>query len=297
MTGYVSATPAARALARRYRLDLSATGRGRVTASSYAAETRLGNIAHRIAATDTDPEYDIDDVVALEVQRARSGVPWAGEHPVDWAARTDRIAASSAASWHARHQTDPAAVEATLRQLYPTPHIRVFAAALGIADGPADTDAEYAHLFPPTPAARSSRTSSRTTSISAAGLIPEVDASPPRPRTVYRNPVEELRATHPELVAAAERGGRAPTMFAGGDLPSSSASGIDPKALAALPWRARLAAAWEPTLVEAHRLAEEYADPELGAWMSSQALANHPAVRDYIGRVNNWAATSGLDAR
>lgn len=233
-----------------------------------------------------------EQVLAALRQRVQASArPWGSGDPVDWAVRGERIAASSADWWRTRHREDPAGVERTLMQLHPVTGLHwLTAAAARIDDEDDELDREIAHLSPPGSPGR--RNATGPSYVAASAYAPGVDASPPM--AGYANAVEELRSTHPALVRAAERGGPAPTMFAGGDYPSSTASGIDPRALDSLPWRARLAASWEPTLAGAHRIAEQYTDDEIGAWEASQDLGRKPAVADYIAHVQQWAATSGL---
>lgn len=288
------ASPEACQLIRRYRLHV---GQPELTQVIAARAKRAGG--RRIAASFADQALDVEDVVALEVRRAQTGKPWAEEGLIEYALRTDRLHPSSESYWRARHRDDPAGTERVVRQLHPTPSVRIAAAALDRADTTFRTDEDEidaAFNYPGSPSYRPGAAAlSDTRSVSAAGWSPMVEASPDR--TVYPTYVDELRATHPELVRAAESGGPPPSMFAGGDYPTTTASGIDPAALAGLPWRARLAAAWEPSLVEAHRIVEIYSDSEFGAWMSSESLARRSAVQDHVSDVNSWAATSGLDTQ
>jgi hypothetical protein len=212
--------------------------------------------------------------------------PWGTGNPVAWAEATDRITASSAGFWQAKHREAPAEVEATLIQLTPVPR-SLLAASLPVVDL---LEEAYEAMFAGVPTSGAPAAGTRRTS--ASYQPPPVIAGPAP--TDFRNAVEELRSTHPQLVAAAERGVPAPSMFSGGDYPTSTASGLSPTALYGLPWRARLAAAWEPDLAQAHRIVEECAagDP----WGLEQSLAGSPAVRDYVAQVRAWAATSGVNA-
>jgi hypothetical protein len=179
--------------------------------------------------------------------------------------------------------------------LLPLPQLRILAEAYGIGStdsGDDEIDAMFNYPGSPSQRRPPGAPAPGPTSVAAAARVPQVEASPAR--TTYSNAVEELRASHPDLVRAAERGGPPPTMFATGDYPTTTASGIDASALHGLPWRARLAAAWEPTLAKAHAVVENYSDPEFGPWQAAQDFARHPAVLDYVSRVNSWAATSGL---
>lgn len=285
--GYFRATGPAAALARRYGLDVDHADMNHVVGLRFA-RVQAGQ-ATRVTASYADPTLDVEDIVGLEVDRAKTGRPWAETGLVDYLVRTDRIhaGAASVAAWQAAYRRDPAGTEAAARQLYPLPQVRLMAAALDRADGDVDPDADLDAAIDrlTSPAGR------RPQHVAAAARVPQVEASPVR--TVYPNAVEELRASHPDLVRAAERGGPPPTMFGTGDMPTTSASGIAVGALYGLPWRARLAAAWEPELARAHALVENYSD-ELGPWQAAQDFARHPAVLDYVSRVNSWAATSGL---
>lgn len=284
MAGGIDATPEARQLARRYRIDLGQVDLERVIAS------RIHSIdaghAQRIAASYAEPELDVADVVALELARTEAGQPWPGD-PVEYAILTDRLNPAGADFWRARHRAEPAAVEATLRQLHPFPEARLTAAALDrVAVGLGRTPDAYDAVYGP---------DDQPTSVTASGYEqPRTAASPPRPSATYPTAVEEIRASHPQLVAQTERGGPAPQMFAAGDLPASTASGLDPAALVGLPWRVKLAAAWAPTLADAHRLAEMYADAD-DAYFANADLANNPAVRDHLGEVEEWLRSSGVE--
>lgn len=127
----------------------------------------------------------------------------------------------------------------------------------------------------------------------AVSRIPQVTASPPTPRA-YANAVEEIRSHHPELIAAALADVPAPELFPGsGDYPQATASGIDPAALAGLPWRARLAAAWEGNRVAAFRITQDFGGPG-GDIDAFGELGGHPAVTAYVNAVMNWFATAGI---
>lgn len=234
-----------------------------------------------------------DEVLAAirdrQVQAARPPGPWGSGDPVAWALTTGRVTASSADFWRARHRTDPADVEATLVQLYPVLGATIAAGAVPAHNEAADA---YSALY-------ATGTTAGPRSIAAAGYAgrqPTVDASPERPTgVVFRNPLEQLRSTHPAVVASAERGGPAPALFeAGGNLPTSTASGEDPALLAGLPWQAKLCAAYAPTSAEMFRVIQTYSGPE-AQWQADGELMNDPHVRDAVGALYEWARTSGLD--
>jgi hypothetical protein len=207
--------------------------------------------------------------------------PWGSRHPVAWALSSDRITVTDVGNWVARYANNPAATGAVLASLTPAPDLRAHAGAATV--DPAEM--AYESLYGPAMGA--------SRPVSAAGYRqPAVDASPAL--TTDRNAVEELRATHPDLVRAAERGGPPPEMFAGnGDYPALTVSGVDPVLLHSLPWRARLAAAWAPTRAEAARLIEDFSG-DAGDVFADESLASNPAVTDYIERVQYWAANSGF---
>lgn len=190
--------------------------------------------------------------------------PWGTLHPIGWGYVTGRITAASVPEWRQRYDADPVGVASTLAQCFP---------ALG-AQGPEQVRASAGV-------------------ITAAGVVshvPDVAASPPGPQAA-RNAVDELRQTHPGLVDAASKVGPPPSLFAEGDMPRATASGLDPAALRGLPWRAKVAAAWEPNRVDAFRIAQDYGTPD-GDVMSRVELAGHPAVSRHINAVNAWAAAT-----
>jgi hypothetical protein len=78
-----------------------------------------------------------------------------------------------------------------------------------------------------------------------------------------------------------------PTMFGAGDLPSFTASGIDPGVLAGIPWTARHAAAAAPTTAAAYAIIEEVSGPD--GDLEAARYAGHGACRDYQNRVRSWA--------
>jgi hypothetical protein len=76
--------------------------------------------------------------------------------------------------------------------------------------------------------------------------------------------------------------------------PASTASGIPVPALRNLPWRAKLACAFEPNLARAFELTQVYGVGPDADWDAFHELGNHPAVRDYMGRVMAWYASAGV---
>jgi pyruvate/2-oxoglutarate dehydrogenase complex dihydrolipoamide acyltransferase (E2) component len=83
--------------------------------------------------------------------------------------------------------------------------------------------------------------------------FPEGDAFRPNPL------VDDLRRSNPALHRLASAEGPAPTLFPGGDLPMTTAAGIDPAVLARVPWMAR------------HGVAS--------AVSSAQGLFDHPGLK------------------
>lgn len=186
--------------------------------------------------------------------------PWGSLHPVGWSYVTGRITAGSVPDWQQRYDVDPNGVARSLAMCVP---------GLG-PQGPAAIQA----------------------AAGVATTVPHIAASEPRPPG-RRNAVDELRNTHPGLIEAASRGEPPPTLFAEGDQPRTTASGIEPAAIARLPWRARLAAAWERDRLAAFRITQDFGGPD-GEDMSQVEFAGHPAVARHIAEVHQWARTSGL---
>lgn len=210
----------------------------------------------------------VDDWVTREGMRVQASAgltgPWGPMHPVAWGYCSGRYAASEVAAWRERFETDPAGTAAWIAQSYPgfgpqgPAHIR---AAAGV-----------------------------TTSASALAQAPQVEPAPTGPRW-HRNAADELRNTHPGLIdAITHDAGPPPNLFAEGDLPRITASGIDPAALRGLPWRARLAAAWEPDRVKAFAITQDYAGPDAED-LAMVEFAGHSAVNRHVSAVNTWANT------
>jgi hypothetical protein len=108
------------------------------------------------------------------------------------------------------------------------------------------------------------------------------------------NPLlDEMRRDRPALVSAAmAEGPNPPRLFGGSDLPPFTASGLDPRILATLPWALRRPAAAMPTLKEAYELVERYGDPD-SAGMASVDLAQAPANRGYVEAFSLWLKGQG----
>lgn len=193
--------------------------------------------------------------------------PWGQLHPVAWAYCTNRILAADVPAWRARFDADPTGVSSQMAQMVSAPflgpqgpqHIR---AAAGVSTAPNP----FAHL-------------------------PLAEPPAPEPRR-HRNAADELRNTHPGLVDALVRdAGPPPSLFAEGDLPRTTASGLDPAALRGLPWRARLAAAWEPDRLKAFEITQSFAGPDAED-LALVEFAGHPAVSRHVSQVSTWATTT-----
>lgn len=86
-------------------------------------------------------------------------------------------------------------------------------------------------------------------------------------------------------------------LFADGDLPAITASGIDPSVLNGVPWQARHALASASTLSEAAALLERYGGPDGDIQASVDAMPGGPLasdVADYEARMSRWASGSDL---
>lgn len=79
----------------------------------------------------------------------------------------------------------------------------------------------------------------------------------------------------------------APTLFAAGDLPLFTASGIPPEALLEVPWQARHAMAAAPTAAEAYAIQSECRGADAAA-TAAMLYGNHPGNDDYRDRVDQW---------
>ena len=92
--------------------------------------------------------------------------------------------------------------------------------------------------------------------------------------------------------AVAASRGAVPTLFAGGDVPVFTASGVDPDVVLRVPWEARHALAAEPNRERALDMVEMMSGPE-GSVMAAE-YAGHPGNLDYRARVQQWAM-AGMD--
>ncbi|GAA3785567.1 hypothetical protein [Micromonospora maritima] len=99
--------------------------------------------------------------------------------------------------------------------------------------------------------------------------------------------VDEARRTQREAAARAEQTGPPPTLFARGDLPAYTLSGVDPGRLLEVPWPARHAVATTRDRAEAERLLAEYADDPDGMG-ASYDFADLAANQLYERQVARW---------
>ncbi|MCU1612779.1 MAG: hypothetical protein JWO98_319 [Frankiales bacterium] len=97
------------------------------------------------------------------------------------------------------------------------------------------------------------------------------------------NPLlEDAQQAVPAAVAlATQQNGEPPTMFDSGDLPPFTASGVDPRFLALLPWRIRHAAAMAPNAVVVLGWVEQYGHDDTVEMRS-------PGLDEYVGRFRMW---------
>lgn len=137
--------------------------------------------------------------------------PGRGEDVVAWAVRTGRILASGAPAWRNRLKTGTA-TEAGLKSLVAVPELPKLTAA-----------------------ARSAPTRVAPTRVAAGwspARAPAVAAGRSDSHLLARNPlVVAVASSNPRAYADASARGPPPTLFAGGDLPPFTASGLDPNML------------------------------------------------------------------
>jgi hypothetical protein len=124
---------------------------------------------------------------------------------------------------------------------------------------------------------------------------PQAGPRPPAgadPKLYARNPLVDEASALPggrRLVTnAAKNDPSVPTLFASGDLPVFTASGVDPSALLSVPWYARHAVAAAPSRAEAFGLIEAYSGPDGDIAAKLEGTADHPGNLDYQGRVTEW---------
>ncbi|WP_369053901.1 E3 binding domain-containing protein [Kineococcus terrestris] len=107
--------------------------------------------------------------------------------------------------------------------------------------------------------------------------------------------VDTLRSSDPQRYHAALRRSSAPTLFAAGDLPPFTASGMDPNVLRQVPWQARHPVAAASSTAEAYALVQRFSDPVSGETDAAMTYDTHPANVDYQRRVQTWVADSLTD--
>jgi hypothetical protein len=188
--------------------------------------------------------------------------PEPGQDLVDWAYETGRIPQSRVEHWRKDVAASAPAAE-ILRILAPGLRPEVVAASAG-------------------PRSRPLNVVTATASVTGSAVM-------------GRNPiVAAARQRDPRAAVAADARGPAPTLFAAGDLPPFTASGIDPNVLLQVPWQARQPIAAAPSTAEAYALVQRYsgADAEADALFS---LGNLPANVDYQQRTQAWLAAGMTD--
>ncbi|MCD4525235.1 hypothetical protein [Nocardioides sp. cx-173] len=111
------------------------------------------------------------------------------------------------------------------------------------------------------------------------GALLGVDTYGPNPY------VTDLSASYPGVFGAATERQAAPTLFAGGDLPPFTASGLSPEMLKELPFTMRHAAASERDTAKLLDWIERaVAEHERVKY----AVLDHPGLAAYRDRVNAW---------
>jgi hypothetical protein len=111
------------------------------------------------------------------------------------------------------------------------------------------------------------------------GLPLTVDPFGPNPY------VTDLSSTHPGVFEAASQRQAAPTLFAGGDLPPFTASGLNPEMLERLPFTMRHAAASER---DTSKLLDWIERAVSEREQMQHVVLDHPGLFAYRDRVNAW---------
>lgn len=136
------------------------------------------------------------------------------------------------------------------------------------------------------------------TKVGKTAETPVAAASSQRPVPLINadaNPlVYELASRSPQGFkdALTASGGRVPTLFPDGDLPSATASGIAPHRLAAAYWGARPAIAAEPDPSVAEELLAAASGPNGSGAMAAPEIAGHPRLRDYQDEVHRFVESA-----
>ena len=112
----------------------------------------------------------------------------------------------------------------------------------------------------------------------------QVDVDPYGPNPM----LEALKVEQPGVWKAATAGGPAPRMFAAGDLPSFTASGVAPDELNRFSWNQRHDVAATASAAKVFELSEKYCDQPDYTFSST-------GYQDFLMRMNRWARESGLD--
>jgi hypothetical protein len=101
------------------------------------------------------------------------------------------------------------------------------------------------------------------------------------------NPLLEIETRNrPNLVEIAKTEAPVPTMWATGDLPPFTASGIDPEMLRYVPWQARHAAAAEPDKAKVLGMIDNFQ----GAAEQDIIEVEHEGLAAYRVRMQRWMA-------
>ncbi|OLT21400.1 hypothetical protein BJF81_02335 [Ornithinimicrobium sp. CNJ-824] len=187
-----------------------------------------------------------------------------------------------------------------------TPLVNALAARLGVdlatitgsgAGGRVTAD-DVRAAAPPRQSAPSPQVPPRATSARASGEKVTYRASNGETVTVSTtalNPLlDEIKQSKPELARHMLAAQPAPTLFATGDLPVFTASGIDPSRLRELPWHVRHAAARADSRA-ALALFERFTPAD--EMRSAEAEMEHghdSSNADYRDRMRHWEMTAGI---
>ena len=115
--------------------------------------------------------------------------------------------------------------------------------------------------------------------------LPRVDAS--------RNPLVAAAQAGPGAATLDAHAPMPPTLFASGDLPPFTASGIDPSALLSVHWAARHAVAAEKDLGRAAEMLEAYSGPDGDVAAQADGVMAHDGNAEYRMRVEQWQMAAG----
>lgn len=196
-----------------------------------------------------------------------------GEDPISWALATGRADEATATRWRNRiaeaGEGAASAIEYVIDVLAPGS-----AVALTASGTPA---------IPATAAATSAAAGARR----PAGTDPRYALNPV---------LDEIAASQAKVYATAlQHNPQPPTLFESGDLPPFTASGIDPSALAEVPWQARHHIAAEPNRAEVLAMIEEVSGED-GPAMAQMLFGNNQVNKQYQARVMAWATNGAIAA-